>query len=140
VWALKERTRYGLFLTLVSPEVLSESGLEQQNISVISAYAEPIRLAIRETLTQEIDVSSVPQPPTPIEASHTSAPEPPGNMYTLLQALDSEAESSEDTAPASANQVVGIPWLIQNATIPQQQEEFRKKFIDTIMAVTTEEE
>jgi hypothetical protein len=137
---LKERTRYELFLPLVSPEVLSESDLEQQNTLVIIAYAEPIRLAIIETLTQQIEVLSVPQPPTPIEASHTSSPEPPGNIYTLLQALDSEAESSEGTAPASTNQVVDIPSVTQNADIPQQQGEFHKNFVDTIMAATTEKE
>jgi hypothetical protein len=135
-----DQRRLGLALKAPVFEALSESELEQQKISVISAYAEPIRLAIIETLTQEIEAPSVPQPPTPIEASQTSTPEPPGNIYTLLQALDSEAEGSEDTAPATNNQVVDIPSVTQNADIPQQQEEFRKKFLDTIMAATAEGE
>ena len=135
-----DQRRLGLALRAPVFEPLSESDLEQQKTSVISAYAEPIRLAIIETLTQEIEVPSVPQPPTPIEASQTSAPELPGNLYTLLQALDSEAEGSEDTVPATSNQVVDIPSVTHNADIPQRQEEFRKKFLDTIMAATAEGE
>lgn len=134
-----DQRRLGLALKSPTFEPLTATEQEQQNVSVISAYAEPIRLSLIETLTQEIEAPPTQQQTTVVEAVQTGAPEPPGNIYTLLQGLDAETEAANNADPAATNPIVAIPPANQNTDVSQQQEEFRKKFLDTIMAATDEE-
>lgn len=135
--------RLGLALKAPSFEPLSQSELEQQNISVLSAYPEPIRLAIADTLTQELEAPADSSPSTSQELHSTpQAPEAQGSIYTLLQSLNAENDDT-GSAPTQTTeqqpQAVDIPNVQEPTTIAKQQEEFRKKFLDTILAATPEE-
>ena len=133
--------RLGLAVKAPSFESLSQSDLEQQNTSVISAYPESVRLAIIDSLTQEIEAPADPLPqPVQELPSSPQPPETPGNIYTLLQSLDAEAEDAGDGAQPAAQQpqVVDIPTVQDSTNLGQQQEEFRKKFLDTILSATSE--
>lgn len=134
--------RVGLGVKAPSFEITSSSEGEQQKASVISAYPEQIRISIVETLTQEIEAPADPVPaPAAADPAATEAPETPGNIYTLLQTLDSEVEEASATQGSGIqpeSQVIEIPKVQEKADIAQQQEVFRKKFLDTILSATAE--
>lgn len=138
----KNLPRVGLGVKAPSFEIASSSEGDQQRASIISAYPEQIRVSIVETLTQEIEAPAEPAPaPAAAHPAATEAPETPGNIYALLQTLDSEVE--EGSAPQGSgtqpeSQVIEIPKVQEKAEIAQQQGEFRKKFLDTILAATAE--
>lgn len=56
-----------------------------------------------------------------------------------MQNLD-EPTTSEETSNTSAAQVLDIPTVEETQGTIQQQEEFRQKFLDTILAATEGEQ
>jgi hypothetical protein len=130
--------RLGMAVKAPTFESFSSSESDPTSNSIISAYPEQIRISIVETLTQEIEAPASPAaPPTQEQPSTSMAPETPGNIYNLLQALDSDVEQGASAQPEG--NVVEIPKVQERADVVQQQEEFRKKFLDTILGGTTEE-
>ncbi len=128
--------RVGLGVKAPSFEVVTGLEGDQQRASIISAYPEQIRTSIVETLTQEIEVPAESEPVLP---AAPKAPETPGNIYTLLQSLNSEVEEvlpSQSSQPQPNSQVLEIPKVQEKGDIAQQQEEFRKKFLDSILSAT----
>lgn len=136
--------RLGLAVKAPSFETIPQTEAEGQSTSVLSAYPEPIRLAVIDTLTQEIEAPADPNPIPIQEAALTpQAPETPGNIYTLLQTLDAEVADGDAPPQGQPQQpqaeVVNIPPVQEAESVVQQQQEFRKKFLDTILAATSEE-
>lgn len=135
--------RLGLAVKVPTFEPVSSTEALPQNNSILSFYPEPIRVSIVETLTQELEAPADPiTPPIQEQPTTPTAPETTGNIYTLLQALDSEVEEGSVTGGAPAQQeaqIVEIPKVQESAEIAQQQEQFRKKFLETILAASSGE-
>jgi len=134
-----DQRRLGLAIKAPMFEVLPSPDPGNPAANVISAYPESIRAAVIDTLTQELDAPVT--TPEQVTQPTPESPNTPGNIYTLLQDLDSEAEQTEPSQElnnTSAAEVLNIPAADNMASMAQQQEEFRKKFLDTILAATAE--